>query len=218
MCENTATSREHVPPKCIFPEQKDTSNKIDFRKNLITVPSCDIHNAEKSQEDAYLMYILPTSIGTNDVGINQFLTKIQRAIALHPASIEKIGDNAKSVIVHNTIEDKWFQAATINIDINRICKVIEMNARAIYFHKRGKKFTGKIEIYTNFTLSLINPSINNAQEELFKNSDSLLKDSPILGENPKVFSYRFAKNNHIELLEFTYYEFSKSLAVLYHDQ
>lgn len=35
MCDKPGASREHVPPRCIFPEQKDTNGK-DYRKGLIT--------------------------------------------------------------------------------------------------------------------------------------------------------------------------------------
>lgn len=31
MCDNDATTVEHVPPKCLFPEMKD-SNGIDYKK------------------------------------------------------------------------------------------------------------------------------------------------------------------------------------------
>lgn len=217
MCESTATSREHAPPRCIFPEQKDTQNRTNFRKNLIKVPSCDAHNTEKSKEDSYLMHILPISIGTNDVGINQFLTKIQRAIARRPKLFEQIVDKAKPVLIHDTIQDKWFHAAAINVDESRIHKIIEMNARAIYFHKNHKKFIGKITVHTNFTLDLNNRFINDTQEELFNMSNALLNDSPALGENPEVFSYRFARENNIELLEFKYYGFTKGLAILHHN-
>lgn len=49
MCDLSATSVEHVPPKCMFPEFKDA--KVDLRRKLITVPSCDDHNAKKSRDD-----------------------------------------------------------------------------------------------------------------------------------------------------------------------
>lgn len=217
MCESTATSREHAPPRCIFPEQKDTPNRTDFRKNLIKVPSCDAHNTEKSKEDSYLMHILPTSIGTNDVGINQFLTKVQRAIARRPKLFGQIVDKAKPVLVHDTIKDKWFHGTAININADRIHKIIEMNARAIYFHENHKKFIGKITTHTNFTIDLNNRFINDKQKELFNESNSLLNNSPSLGENPEVFSYRFARVNNIELIEFKYYDFTKGLAILHHN-
>ena len=56
MCTSAATSVEHVPPRCLFPEQKDLPIGVDLRKQLITVPSCDIHNSRKSKDDEYLFY------------------------------------------------------------------------------------------------------------------------------------------------------------------
>lgn len=79
MCERNATSREHVPPLCLFPEVKDTKG-INFRKNLITVPSCDIHNSKKSDDDEFLMLSLSGLIKNNPVGNFHQLTKANRAL------------------------------------------------------------------------------------------------------------------------------------------
>jgi hypothetical protein len=53
-CGNIATSREHVPPICLFPEAKDVFG-LNFRKDLITVSSRDGHNSNKSHDDEFLM-------------------------------------------------------------------------------------------------------------------------------------------------------------------
>jgi hypothetical protein len=50
MCGAPATSLEHFPPLCIFPEMKKTQDGIDYRKVVITVPSCDAHNLENSTD------------------------------------------------------------------------------------------------------------------------------------------------------------------------
>ena len=42
-CEEKPTGVEHAPPRLFFPEGGE------YRKDLITVPSCDLHNAEKSR-------------------------------------------------------------------------------------------------------------------------------------------------------------------------
>ena len=53
MCDRNAVSSEHVPPKNLFPEQKDVGK--DYRQYLITVPSCEIHNNHKSKDDEFLI-------------------------------------------------------------------------------------------------------------------------------------------------------------------
>ena len=216
MCECVATSQEHAPPKCIFPEQKDTDG-VDYRKNLIKVPSCDMHKTEKSTEDEYLMYILPTSIATNNVGINQFLTKVQRAIKRNPGIAFNLSQGAQKVIVHDTEKNSWFEALAIRMDMERVRKVIEMNARAIFFKLHKEKFLGPIKVYTNFSLKLDSTEQNNFQEKIFNMSELLLRSYQLQGENQDVFAYRIARNGDIELIEFTFYGISKALAVLQHD-
>jgi len=79
MCNQEATSVEHAPPICVFPAKKDLPSQKDYRKNLITVPSCATHNAATSNDDEYLLYVLSSSITSSDVGLNQFLTKVKRS-------------------------------------------------------------------------------------------------------------------------------------------
>jgi hypothetical protein len=58
MCDQPGTSREHVPPKCFFPEKKDLPPDVDFRVNLITVASRDEHNLRMSGDDQYVLLVI----------------------------------------------------------------------------------------------------------------------------------------------------------------
>jgi hypothetical protein len=62
-CGAPATSREH----------------IDYRQNLITVPSCDEHNQKKTNEDEFFMMSITPGIGNNLIGLYQTRTKVKRA-------------------------------------------------------------------------------------------------------------------------------------------
>ena len=65
MCDNLATTKEHVPPKCLFPEKKDLKDiSLDLRKALIKAPSCVDHNCKKSGDDEYLFNVLSMTIQT----------------------------------------------------------------------------------------------------------------------------------------------------------
>src|SRR5262249_38328640 len=55
MCDKPATTKDHIPPLCFFPEQKDIPKGANYRKNLITVPACDEHNSKTSMDDEYLL-------------------------------------------------------------------------------------------------------------------------------------------------------------------
>lgn len=85
MCDKSPTSVEHVPPRCLFPEQKDLPDGIDLRKQLITVPSCDEHNTKTSKDDEYLLYVLLMNIANNQSAEQHFDTKVIRAIGRNPS-------------------------------------------------------------------------------------------------------------------------------------
>ena len=67
MCDAMATSFEHVPPHCFFPE--------GYRANLITVPSCTAHNEKNSKDVEYVRNVISTQHGaTNEAATKVFET------------------------------------------------------------------------------------------------------------------------------------------------
>lgn len=46
-CNQNGTTKEHIPPKSFFPK--------DQRDQLLTVPSCELHNNAKSSDDVYVL-------------------------------------------------------------------------------------------------------------------------------------------------------------------
>src|SRR6185312_15429445 len=95
-CGKAATSREHVPPICLFPEKKDLYG-IDFRQNLITVPSCDEHNAKKSSDDEFLLSVIASVVGNNGVGYIHTQTKVKRIFTRKGQGyINKVAKNLKT--------------------------------------------------------------------------------------------------------------------------
>jgi hypothetical protein len=77
MCEELATSVEHVPAKCFFPKGQ--------RQNLITVPSCPRHNNETSKDDEYVRGIIVTARGTNKLAIDHWRRDVRKSY-LHAPS------------------------------------------------------------------------------------------------------------------------------------
>jgi hypothetical protein len=171
MCNEEGSTREHAPPRCIFPDSKDLPPGIDYRKDLITVPACPAHNTVKCKDDEYLLYVLPASIGSNDTGLNQFLSKVQRAIERKPVLANSIQKDAKEVFIRDTQTNEWFAATAVRFDTKRINKVLEMTARALYFHHHGTSYLGRIILYNNFLLSMEQPKINDIFKQLFSEYD-----------------------------------------------
>jgi hypothetical protein len=161
MCSQEATSVEHAPPKCLFPEQKDVPNRRDYRRNLITVPSCHEHNSAASRDDEYFLYMLSASITCNDVGLNQFLTKVKRALERSPSIATAILADSRPADIFDEDIQEWQDAYSVMVQGNRIDSVIRRSAYALYFHETSTKFQGSVSIITGFTLYNL-PSLNSA--------------------------------------------------------
>lgn len=191
MCDEKSTSSEHVPPKCLFPEEKDLPNGVDLRRSLIKVPSCDLHNSKKSSDDEYLLYCLVMSIPSNEIGKNHFLTKIMRAIERNPSLIKKYLQEHQNVDIENMETGEWSQSISCKIDDGRFDKSLEQLSRALHFHHFGVKAEGKIGIYPNFLLSMDkgHKEANNTIAKMDSMSEELFSKEVVYGENPEVFKY-----------------------------
>jgi hypothetical protein len=191
MCDEKATSSEHVPPRCLFPEQKDLPDGADLRKQLITVPSCDEHNSKKSTDDEYLLYCLVLSMPSNEVGKNHFFSKIIRAIRRNPSLIKKYLSNTQAVHIENVETKEVSESIALHIDDERFDKAIEQLSRAIYFHHFKKKHNGEISIHPNFLLRMTGEfkKANDSTAKMDQMSEEVFSKEPTYGENPDVFSY-----------------------------
>ena len=216
MCDQPSTSREHVPPRALFPEKKHTPDGKDYRLSLIVVPSCDLHNSAKSADDEYMMQMLPMALGLNDVAEDHFNGKVQRSVLRNTKLLDALKASAIHVNVHDTVTDTWEQTMAMTIDLERIHGGLEMNARGIYFHHRGVKLDGPINVKTNFSVVMEIPEINDSIDAVFRMADEMLKDAPRHGSNPEVFYYRIDREGDIELMEFTFYGTSKALFSIFH--
>lgn len=200
MCEALATSVEHVPPKCLFPKQKDLPEGVDLRKQLITVPACAKHNTQKSKNDEYLLYALVMSIPSNEVAKNQFLKKITRAIEKNPALINQFLKNHKNVVVEDTHTSETNNTIAVKIDTERLENELKDLSKALYFHHFKEKWLGEMHVYPNFMLEL---NIEYAREtnEPIENMDNysniLFENEPYYGENPDVFKYQIVDGKDI---------------------
>ncbi|WP_122448473.1 hypothetical protein [Pseudomonas viridiflava] len=213
MCSKPATSREHAPPRCLFPALKYSFNGKDQRVNLIVVPACDEHNGDKSADDQYLMHILPMSFGLNEVADHYFQSKVQESIALNTRLVKSLADSAVQVIVHDLAKNEWTQTTAFKVDIERLMSVLKMNAHAIYFHHHKSKLMAKLSSRANFTLLENSLKLNELLNLVMCEAEKMLDEvgAERHGANLDVFFYRIAREGSLELLEFTFYGTSKVL-------
>ncbi|MEJ1402562.1 MAG: hypothetical protein RPU61_03465 [Candidatus Sedimenticola sp. (ex Thyasira tokunagai)] len=184
MCDQPRTSREHAPPKCLFPVAKEIGQ--DMRRNLIKVPSCDAHNSEKSEDDEFMRAIILFSAAeNNEVAQHQFLGKLLRATKRSPLKYS------------NYIEEKGIieseRKRVMEIDRDRFDSCIEHMVRAMFFHAYGTKW--------RYPILVASPNLHNEDPgkdavygkktaDLVKIMHMIIGQEQFLGDNPSVFKYR----------------------------
>ncbi|MCE5181865.1 MAG: hypothetical protein LLG15_08700 [Betaproteobacteria bacterium] len=213
MCELEATSDEHTPPKCLFPERKDVPDGIDYRVNLITVPSCEEHNSSKSHDDEYLLHVLSGSFTSSPVGLTQFMSKVRRAFEKVPSKATSFIRRSEPILLKRHTEDEWEQGAQVIVEAQRLDLVLGNCARALYFHETEQKFVGPVQVITAFTMY----SDTKFQANVTSSVDTTrtyFASHPPKGENPSVFWYKFEESANTAIFFMCFYSSSEVLVRL----
>ena len=186
-CDKQKTSDEHAPPRCIFPEQKDTGGK-DYRKNLITVPSCDAHNTNKCKDDEYLMMVLAAHYKNNQVAKNQTATKLFRSWKLNPEFAKKVVKNPRSIVIDGNVQ------VAFEIDNERFYRTLECIAHALYFYNYNHRIRHAFKLIAVPLLSTSKDAqlVNAVRSKILIDTNILFDKIARLGENQEVFWYQLA--------------------------
>ena len=194
-CERPGTTDEHVPPKCLFPAQKDFAGR-DYRKNLISVPSCEEHNLEKSKDDEFLMAALTGIVGNNSLAYEQLTSKVTRAMAgTRFRLLDTVIREPRSLLLANE-KGQAMPALTGRADVPRLCRVFEAIALGLYYEDFGHRFAGQVQVFPMFlTYDLRDgrgdPSLEATKWFLRLKVEQEAESWPAKGENPEVFFYQF---------------------------
>jgi len=177
-CNENSVSREHIPPKCIFPNPRPS--------NMITLPSCDKHNSKKSKDDEYFRWFLSTVCGpTSATALNILKTKVIKGLRRKPALHNTIMKNSiKSINIYSPGGIWLGKKPGFRFDNKRIVRSLKLICKGLYFYNFNKRI---INIH-KFALKF-NPDLN--ENEI--NEITYLKLYNI-GKGD-VFSYRYYREN-----------------------
>lgn len=204
MCDDIATSIEHVPPKCLFPSSKDSGE--NYRVNLITVPSCDKHNGQKSHDDEFLMVSIAGIIGNNSIGYQHYNGKIQRALKRTSYKLlDKVFLKKKLYRVEN--DNIFMDIIWGTPDYSRLVTCFYHVAMGIYRHHYKYRFDGQLKPYLGFLHT--NEQNPKAFKEWIKHkSDKELIHQTKYGSNQSVFYYQYTQADEfgIFLVKLCFYE------------
>ena len=203
MCEEKAVSKEHVPPLCIFPDKKDVKG-LNFRKDLITVPSCNLHNSKKSHNDEFLMLAIAGIVGNNQLGYMQTVTKVNRALRRKSSDFlgKAIIKNLKTSTIKST-NGYEFPVLFGNPDHRRFSECFQQIAYGLYFHKHGNRFRGEVKVLLGFVTHTVKDSQTflNFMRKRFDLEDLRLE---IEGANPDAFTYQFCAPDEHGIIGFKF--------------
>lgn len=209
MCERISTSKEHVPPKCFFPKSEDSLSGKDLRANLITVPSCDIHNNKKSGHDLYLLHIIAMTYQNNPEGLHLFKKRIGKTAQSRPYLLKSFFTGFERANTQNHIP------LVFEIEMERFETGMTCMANAIYFHHFKTNWQESIEIkspslrYLSKTPNYIDKNTTLAKVEKYDTG------SQKHGENQDIFFYQFIDGPHPshKLIRMVFYQGFVVLAI-----
>lgn len=192
-CNNAATTREHVPPACLFPESKDVDGNQDFRRNLISVPACAEHNLSKSCDDEYFLWVLSTNLCANSVAKQQVSTKLRRANERRPALGKAILSKTQDVTVMDNQSGAEHDAVEVSLDRDRFQRVLDLIGLGLFQHHFGIRRVGGVRVHPDFigyTDSSQMLNIDTDRLILFRAAEKLFTTEAKYGANPDVFWYQ----------------------------
>ena len=210
-CEKPATTREHVPPACLFPEQKDMMGNKDLRRNLITVPACTDHNLVKSGDDEYFLWVLSTNLPANSVAREQASTKLARAYQRRPALGQSMLRSGEDVDVMDSHTGGRYEAVQVPLDGPRFQKMLDLIALGLYRHHFGEQWKGRLRVHPDFVAFADAPDtaeVEASRAVAFDCAQKLFVRQPKYGDNPTVFWYQVHEPTELSrcLIRLSFYE------------
>ncbi|MND26014.1 hypothetical protein D3C80_164530 [compost metagenome] len=138
-CGAKATSREHYPPKSLFPR----NSKLQLK----TVPSCHLHNSARSDDDQYfLAHVAINCSREGNLARNVFMDKVL-------PQIRQSGGYAALLINGSTTLGDGSRA--YRVDVSRIDRVLDSICHATFYAHFRTRFDDNKHVmhhrYPNFT-------------------------------------------------------------------
>lgn len=226
-CEAIATTKDHIPPKCFFPEKKHLpSNSPDYRSQLVTVPACSAHNNSRSNDDEYTAAVIVMN-SQSDLAFSMFKSKwVQTLLRREGVLGKRIFSAARNARVISRKNDVLIPNKTLAIsyEMKRIERVIESIARALYYLESGyqEKWTDDCIIrspnFLNRDLSYSQDaySLNQINQTFIHGEKHQELGITRKGTQPDIFYYQFFKSEDMNFIirmvfysDFTFLAFLK---------
>lgn len=167
---NIASTRDHVPPKTIFPKP---------RPNLITVPACfDCNNSASDMDDLFKVYLSMHAAENNDIARRLFTEKTTRTLRHNESLLRRIHKESKRISIKNE-QGKLESRLGVLWDSKAHNEVIGRTIRGLYFHHSGKPMPSDCELKVQW--------LRGVPEEIVPKLP--LMEEHVIGENQVVYKF-----------------------------
>lgn len=219
-CFREQTSVEHVPPRNFFPKKGDVDDGRNYRIDLITVPSCDEHNSEKSRDDEFLRMVFCSALGANSVAQLLATKPVARSIQRRPALASSMFMDARDVDVVDSATGQVHEAALAPLDRPRFNRALELMARGLFRHHFEAPWLDTVRVHYELGAT-DDPEIERHQQplrmELRDRTNRVFAGAPRHGANPDVFFYQVREDGDGFAFRMTFYGGVRVIASLPRD-
>lgn len=194
-CSEKPTGKEHSPARAFFPPQNR------YRRELISVPSCDRHNNTKSKEDTYAAYhiSLIAEMLESEPGCAHLLQEGPFARTFEHGRKQGRTGFAKLILSEIRESHPNPEYYVAEMDGPRMEHYMELCARAIYMHDRLKKLTLPLKA-ASLGGDFRDPAKRARLLEVQASFDQQMRGCARKGANPDVFQYAICEDEEDDLL------------------
>ncbi|MEX0605784.1 MAG: hypothetical protein WD623_00705 [Marinobacter sp.] len=170
---NQASTRDHVPPKAIFPKPWPA---------LITVPACfECNNSASDLDDLFKVYLSMHTAGNNEIARQLFTEKTVRTLRRNQNLLQRIHKESRRVPIRNK-QGELESRLGVLWDSNAHTEVIGRTIRGLYFHHSGSPLPSDCELKVQW--------LRGVPEEIVPKLP--LFEEQVIGENQVVYKYAIA--------------------------
>jgi hypothetical protein len=193
-CGALATSQEHAPPECFFPE--------GYRSGLVTVPSCYEHNVALHLDVEYVRNNICGQYGTNLLAQKVFFESAKASYDHSPKLLARNFAALREIMLNGT------QTGAYSIELPRFRRVMKAIAYAMYYLDFGKRNEGDFDLFSTSLSSASNLYQHrpDGYEEMRRVlAACAFKSMPV--SHPRVFKYGISRPGEGQIhYKFEFYE------------
>lgn len=132
MCDTTASTKEHVPPRSFFPKPRPN--------NLWTVPACTNHNYENKLDIEYVRNFISAQRGVNETG-EKILEVAKRSWNYSGSLFKRTFDNIRAAFIEGE------EVVVFTSELGRVKSVMNAIVHALSYRDFGRLYIGDWGIF-----------------------------------------------------------------------